>query len=128
MKQMSLVAICDEYGLSRRAIQGYEKEGLIKPTGRTKHGYLLYDVSTVHRILFIKYCQNIGFTVKEIGEFIDKPKKIIKQRLKEQIPKLEKDLVKTKCLIKDSKKIIELLDKNNSDELIFEITRKENKK
>lgn len=127
MNQMSLVAICNEYGLSRRAIQGYEKEGLVISTGRTRHGYLLYDDKMIHRILFIKYCQNIGFTLKEIKEFIDKPKSVIKERIIEQIPKLESNLNKTNSLIKDSKKIVELLDENNSEELIFEITKKENK-
>ncbi|MBQ0035370.1 MAG: MerR family transcriptional regulator [Firmicutes bacterium] len=126
MNQMSLIAICKEYGLSRRAIQGYEKEGLVKPTGRTNHGYLLYDEKTMHRILFIKYCQNIGFSIKEIGEFINEPKEVIKNKIKEQIPKLESNVNKYNQLINDSKKIVRLLNDKNCEELIFEITKKEN--
>lgn len=128
MNQMSLVAICNEYGLSRRAIQGYEKEGLIGPSGRTNRGYLLYDEKTLHRILFIKYCQNIGFSLKDISKFINKSKKVIKKKIEDQIPKLEENLEKTHHFIDDSKKIIQLLDEENSEELIFEITKKENKK
>ena len=126
MNQMSLVSICKEYGLSRRAIQGYEKAGLVGPTSKTNKGYLVYDEKAIHRILFIKYCQNIGFKVKQISEFINEPKEIIKEKIINQISILETDLKRTKKLINDSKRIIDLLGKDNCDEAIFKITRKKN--
>ena len=126
MNQMSLVAICKEYGLSRRAIQGYEQFGLVKPSGKTKYGYLLYDEDTVYKILFIKHLQNIGFTLREITTFIDEPNDVIKEKLKEKIPKLESNISKTKDLLSYSKKIIKLLDQEDYKEQIYQITKKEN--
>ena len=126
MNQMSLVAICKEYGLSRRAIQGYEQFGLVKPAGKTKYGYLLYDEDTVYKILFIKHLQNIGFTLREITTFIDKPNDVIKEKLKEKIPELESNISKTKDLLSYSKKIIKLLDQEDYKEQIYQITKKEN--
>ena len=121
---MSLVAIYNEYGLSRRTIQGYEKEGLVKYSGKTKMGHLLYDERAMYRVLFIRYCQNIGFSLKEIKAFIDESNEVIKQKIESMIPILEKDIKSTKKLIVDSRKIVELLDKTNCEKEIFKITRK----
>ncbi|MDO5440321.1 MAG: MerR family transcriptional regulator [Erysipelotrichaceae bacterium] len=126
MNQMSLVAICKEYRLSRRAIQGYEQIGLVKPSGKTKYGYLLYDENTVYKILFIKHLQNIGFTLREITTFIDESNDVIKRKLEEKIPELESNISKTKDLLSYSKKIIKLLDQEDYKEQIYQITKKEN--
>lgn len=40
---MTLREICEALEVSRRAIQGYEKAGLVVATGRNKYGHLLYD-------------------------------------------------------------------------------------
>ena len=39
----TLHELCDALGVSRRAVQGYEKAGLVAPSGRNKYGHLLYD-------------------------------------------------------------------------------------
>lgn len=33
MNTMTLREVCDSLGVSRRTVQGYEKAGLVKPTG-----------------------------------------------------------------------------------------------
>ena len=33
--------ICETLGVSRRALQGYEKAGLVTASGRNKYGHLL---------------------------------------------------------------------------------------
>lgn len=40
---MTLKEVCLLAKVSRRAIQGYEKAGLVSATGKNKRGYLLYD-------------------------------------------------------------------------------------
>lgn len=40
MNSMTLREVCDSLGISRRTVQGYEKEGLVAPTGKTERGYL----------------------------------------------------------------------------------------
>ena len=64
----TLKEVCALLNISRRAIQGYEKNRLIKAAARNKYGHLLYDDSTVRRIAGIRYCQKLGFTLKEIRE------------------------------------------------------------
>ena len=69
----TLVDIRESLGLSSRVIQGYEDMGLIIPSGRNKYGHLLYNEETVKRIAYIRFYQLLGFSLQEIGEFIDAP-------------------------------------------------------
>lgn len=46
--------ICETLGVSRRALQGYEKAGLVTASGRNKYGHLLYDKDAEMRIAQIK--------------------------------------------------------------------------
>ena len=64
----SLSEIRKELGISRKAIQGYEKHELISPCGRDKYGHLIYDNKTVERIIRIRFFQKLGFSVQEIKD------------------------------------------------------------
>ena len=66
MQEMTLREVCNMVGVSRRAVQGYEEEGLVVSSGKNIYGYLLYNGETVERIRCIKQYQDFGFTVKEI--------------------------------------------------------------
>ena len=73
MGEMTLRELCNVVGVSRRAIQGYERAGLVAPTGKTTRGYLLYNTAAQERIKKIKLFQNMGFQIREIREIIDGP-------------------------------------------------------
>ena len=70
MKQMTLSEICKLYGFTRRVIQVYEKEGLIKHSGTNKYGYLLFDEKDVRKIAQIRYLQKNGINLKEIADVL----------------------------------------------------------
>ena len=102
----TLRQVCDELGISRRTIQGYEEKQLVQPIARNKYGHLLYDDKAVKRIAFIRFSQQIGFTVKEIREFADGSPGEIKGILSRQAALLqqrksivEKQLVQIRKLI-----------------------------
>ena len=71
MEQMSLSQVCKKYHFTRRVIQGYEKEGLIKHTGKNKYGYLMYNEEQVRKIAYIRYLQLNGLTLKEISTCVN---------------------------------------------------------
>lgn len=73
-KVMTLHELCDSFGISRRTIQGYEKRGLVKATGRNMRGYLLYDPHMQAEILRVRRLQKFGFPVKEIKTLLLLPK------------------------------------------------------
>ena len=47
-------------------IRYYERAGLIPEAERNDKGYRLFPPDTVKAIRFIRSCQNLGFTLKEI--------------------------------------------------------------
>lgn len=107
--KMTIRKITENYGVSRRAIQGYEKAGLITASGKTTRGYLLYDETTQERIKLIKFLQQIGFTVKEITNIIDAPNEILKPVLKSQLIKLQEHHEDTRQLILKLSELIKAL-------------------
>lgn len=43
MDELTLRQVCSVVNVSRRAVQGYEKMGLVSATNKNERGYLLYD-------------------------------------------------------------------------------------
>lgn len=99
MKQKTLMEICTEFDISRRTIQGYEAEGLVKATGKTDRGYLLYDEQAINRIMDIKLYQKMGFTRCEIKNIIDASSETKKNALREKKQEVEKNLQELENLI-----------------------------
>lgn len=99
MEEKTLREICEGTGVTRRAVQGYEKAGLISPSGRNKYGYLLYSRETEERIKEIRFLQEIGFTVKEIKMFEDAPEEVQKEELKKKAQKLQAECERMKVLL-----------------------------
>lgn len=90
MGVLLLREICELTGVTRRAVQGYEKEGLVKPSSKNKQGYLLYDQEAVVRIKEIKLFQERGFTLKEIKSFETLSREDYKFKLTQKVSELEK--------------------------------------
>ena len=91
MQDATLREVCAKYKVSRRAVQGYEKAGIVKSTGKNKMGYLLYDAAAQERIGIIRMYQEIGFSIREIKEIIDAPRICIIPILENQMEKLKKE-------------------------------------
>ena len=58
---MTLHELCDAFGISRRTVQGYEKHGLVRATGRNPRGYLLYDLQMQTEIQKVISFRNLDF-------------------------------------------------------------------
>ncbi len=110
-KSKTLREVCEEFEISRRAIQGYEKAGLISASGKNKYGHLLYDDMVQKRILEIRLYQQIGLTLKEIGTLIDAPDSIKKNGLERQIQILKGNQQQISHVIEQIQEIIAKLDK-----------------
>jgi MerR family transcriptional regulator, copper efflux regulator len=48
----------------------YHKEALLPEPPKTEAGYRCYTDDDLHRVLFIKRCQGLGFSLKEIKELL----------------------------------------------------------
>ena len=102
----SLREICSSLGVSRRAVQGYEKAGLVRATGRNKYGHLLYDEAAEQRIAQVKLYQQMGFSIKEIAELIDAPVSQRRSVLEKQLVILRKQCAETEWIIHKTEEMI----------------------
>ncbi len=60
-------------GVSVRALQYYDRIGLLPPATRTEAGYRLYDDGSLERLQQILLFRELEFPLKEIGRIIDSP-------------------------------------------------------
>ena len=111
MQEMTLREVCIMVGVTRRAVQCYEQEGLVRATGKNKYGYLLYDEMAVQRIKDIKMYQDFGFKLKDIKVLFGAPKEeyveLMTERLiatQKQLVEIETSIAKMKELISDKQK------------------------
>ena len=86
---MTLREICEVASVTRRAVQIYEEMGLVKSTGKTPRGYLLYDEDAQERIMIIRRYRGLGFSLKEVQEIIDASSDIKREALLDRIEKLK---------------------------------------
>ena len=108
MENMTLRELCNAIGVSRRAVQGYEKAGLVSASGKNRYGHLLYDEKMQERIKKILLFQKIGFTIKEVKNLIDAPNDVLRVALEEQVKVLKEKSEDMEILIE---KVYELMKK-----------------
>lgn len=105
----TLREVCETFKVSRRAVQGYEKAGLVSASGHNQRGYLLYDMESQKRIELIKMYQNLGFTIKEIQQIIDAEKQEIKYVLVHKLSDLQEQKKYLEQLINQVQGLIQQL-------------------
>lgn len=103
----TLREICNILEVTRRAVQGYEKAGLVAPSERNKYGYLLYNEIEQERIKKIKLYQQFGFKLKEIKDIIDAPEYVVKEAVERQVSKLKSEITRLRTLIDRAEGLIE---------------------
>lgn len=123
----TLKEVCEMLGLSRRAVQGYEKAGLIRPSARNKYGHLLYDEITVSRIAGIQYCQKLGFELKDILEMTKEESGKLCRELENRLGDLQEKKKEIRYLIDKTRKIVVALKTGEGSfpEVIYEMIKED---
>ena len=99
-KLMKIGELKQESGISIKTIRYYEELGLIKAEKRTKGGFRLFSRSIIPRLDFIKRAQSLGFSLQEIGSFIEihdrgeVPCAEVTQNIQEKISEIEDKILK----------------------------------
>lgn len=106
---MTLREICNLSGVTRRAVQGYEKHGLVKAVKTNKYGHLLYDEKGLERIRQIKLFQCFGYSLNEIEILVVASDQELKISLQKKLKILEQKLEETDELIAKLQEMIEEL-------------------
>ena len=110
--EKTLREVCATLQISRRTIQGYEKAGLVVPSGKNKYGYLLYDQKAQERIQTIRFYQQLGFSIREIQTIADAPPALQKAALVQRINALQTKQIQLHHLIQQAKQYITILEEN----------------
>ena len=103
---MTLREVCENVGVSRRAVQGYEQAGLVTPTGRNERGHLLYSQSEQNKIRQIKFFQEMGFSIKEIKEMSNAPKHVVKAAIERRIDALWLEIDRKENIIEMARELL----------------------
>lgn len=106
---ITLREVCENVGVSRRAVQGYEQAGLVTPTGRNKRGYLLYSQAEQEKIRQIKFFQEMGFSIKEIKEISNAPREEIKKTIEQRIEVLWLEIERKESVIERAQLLLKQL-------------------
>lgn len=104
---ITLREVCENVGVSRRAVQGYEQAGLVTPTGKNKRGYLLYNQEEQEKIRQIKFFQEMGFSIKEIKKIMRAPKEELKRAIEQRIEALWMEIDRKEKVIEKAKALLE---------------------
>lgn len=88
--------IAEQVGVAVSTLRFYEREGLVRPAGRSRSGYRLYAPAAVERLRFIRAGQAIGFSLDDIKALLELDEKtsckqvqaLIEQRISEVDAKL----------------------------------------
>ncbi len=68
--RLRIGAVAQGAGVNVQTLRYYERRGLLKPTERTPSGYREYPSEAVRLVRFVKRAQDLGFTLKEVGELV----------------------------------------------------------
>ena len=71
MEKLSIGELARQANVNIETIRYYERRGLINEPPRNKSGHRRYSHEAVKRTDFIKRCQTLGFSLKEIEEILE---------------------------------------------------------
>jgi len=68
---MRIGELASRAGVNIQSVRFYERRRILREPVRTESGYRVYGKSDVDDICFIKQCQELGFTLKEIQPLVN---------------------------------------------------------
>jgi len=71
--QFKVGELAGRTGVSVRTLHYYDEIGLLSPSHHSQGGYRLYSKADVERLLRIKSLQQLGFSLQEIKQCLDRP-------------------------------------------------------
>lgn len=68
---MTIGELAAKAGVNIQTIRYYERKRMLRPPPRTPSGYRTYSERDVESVLFIRRCQTVGFSLKEIQKLAE---------------------------------------------------------
>ncbi|MEW5722645.1 MAG: MerR family transcriptional regulator [Thermodesulfobacteriota bacterium] len=80
------------FGLSRSTLLYYHREGLLRPTGRSRAGYRLYSEADARRLEQIVTYRRAGLGLREIKRLLDSPGTSLAAILERRLEELNEEI------------------------------------
>ena len=71
MKEMTIGALARAAGVNLETIRYYQRRGLIGTPRKPMGGVRRYDANTLAQLRFIKRAQQLGFSLRDIGDLLE---------------------------------------------------------
>ena len=68
---MRIGELAAKAGINLQSVRFYERRRILREPVRTASGYRVYSTSDLEDILFVKQCQDLGFTLREIQPMVN---------------------------------------------------------
>jgi len=68
---MLIGELASKAGLNIQTLRFYERRGLLREPARTLSGYRTYGQTDLETVYFIRWCQRLGFTLREVRQLLD---------------------------------------------------------
>ncbi len=69
--RFSIGELARDAGVPTSTVRFYEREGLLRPAGRTNGNHRYYDAAALARLRFIRTAHEAGFTLQDIASLLD---------------------------------------------------------
>lgn len=93
-------------GLSRRTLQYYDEQGLVRPK-RTKENYRLYDKKDLSKLWRLLLYKEMGFQLEDIAVLIERPEEETRWILEERLISIHAEIEKLSRMYRFTEKILE---------------------
>jgi len=70
MKSLTIGRLAKQAGVNLETVRFYKRRGLLPRPPRSASGYRLFPAEAARRLRFIRRAQELGFSLKEIGELL----------------------------------------------------------
>ena len=105
---LTIGELAEAAGVRTSALRFYEDAGLLPPTARVS-GQRRYDESAVGRLTVIRFCQQLGFSLREIRALLTPPRgKRQKQRWRDLVDDKLQELDGVVARVETMRTILEL--------------------
>lgn len=68
--RLSIGLVARRTGATVPTVRYYEDVGLLPPAARTEAGQRSYDEASIRRLVFIRRCRDLGFSIEQVRELV----------------------------------------------------------
>jgi DNA-binding transcriptional MerR regulator len=103
-------ALAKRAGVSIRALHHYDDIGLLSPSHQTNGGHRLYGAADVARLQRIRSLRDLGFSLSEIRECMERPQYSLRRVIALQVERLKEQMDRQRDLLEQLEAVAAYLD------------------